>query len=108
MTSRRQVLQFGLAGAALLPVATYARASPDASDDVALYKLIVDERFPESLALARRRYGPSAPLSIIRGDVTALWYHDCTSRGRSVPSRSPGSRPSSRCSAWRCSPEMPG
>ena len=76
MTSRRHVLQFGLAGAALLPVATYARAWPDASDDVALYKLIVDERFPESLALARRRYGPSAPLTIIRGDVTSLWYED--------------------------------
>jgi hypothetical protein len=75
MTSRRQVLQIGLTGAALLPFARYADAWPAAAD-AAFYLVIFDARFPKSRQLAGTIAGAFAPLAAIRGDVTALWYHD--------------------------------
>jgi len=76
MTSRRQVLQIGLTGAALLPVARYADAWPAAADAEPFYLVIFDARFPKSRQLAGTIAGAFAPLAAIRGDVTALWYHD--------------------------------
>ena len=74
MTSRRQVLQIGLTGAALLPVAAYADAWPVQKDRP--YTVVFDERFSKSRVLAGELAGPFAQLAAIRGDVTALWYHD--------------------------------
>jgi hypothetical protein len=84
MTSRRQILQVGLTGAALLPLATYANAWPGSSSSPTgrlqapelFHTVVFDERFPLSRALARAIAGPSTPLAAIRGDVTALWYHN--------------------------------
>lgn len=81
MTSRRQVLQIGLTGAALLPVAAYADAWPVHKDRPYTqkdrpYTVVFDERFSKSRALARELAGPFAQLAAIRGDVTALWYHE--------------------------------
>jgi hypothetical protein len=76
MTSRRQVLQIGLTGAALLPVARYASAWLSTAEAEPFYAVIFDERFPKSRLLASEIAGPSATLAAIRGDVTALWYHD--------------------------------
>ena len=76
MTSRRQILQIGVTGAALLPVARYADAWPAAAEAEPFYVVVFDARFPKSRHLAGVVAGPSARLAAIRGDVTALWYHD--------------------------------
>jgi len=75
------MLQIGLTGAALLPVVAYAgwpvqkdRPYVAAQKDRP-YTVVFDERFSKSRALARELAGPATPLTAIRGDVTALWYH---------------------------------
>ena len=90
MTSRRQMLQIGLTGAALLPIARYADAWPGSSSPDGLYAVVFDERFTKSRALAREIAGPSTPLATIRGDVTALWYHDLYFAWQKRPERIAG------------------
>lgn len=75
------MLQIGLTGAALLPIAMYADAWAGAWGaeplyTEPLYMAVFDERFPKSRALAGELAGPFTPLAAVRGDVTALWYHD--------------------------------
>jgi hypothetical protein len=83
MTSRRDVLRIGVAGAVLLPFdwleAWWARARDP------LYKFIFDERFPTSVALARDVNGRGIRIHGIRGDVTALWYSDLYFRWKDGP-----------------------
>jgi hypothetical protein len=83
MTGRRAFLQIGLAGAVLLPLAAArgVRLEPEATFDgpaapVPLYKVIFDERFPASVAFALDVNRRGIPMHGIRGDITALWYHD--------------------------------
>jgi hypothetical protein len=73
MTSRREFLQIGLAGGVLLPLATPWTLS---AAPIPFYKAIVDERFPAAVAFARDWSQHGVPIHQIRGDVTALWYHD--------------------------------
>jgi hypothetical protein len=53
---------------------------------LALHKVIFDSRFAESRAFGQAAAGAGRQTAAIRGDVTALWYHDlrllwATSRG---------------------------
>jgi hypothetical protein len=73
MTSRREFLQAGLAGAALLAVP----ALPALIDSHRrFYKAIFDRRFPEGVVFGRDMRSRGVPTHAITGDVTMLWYQD--------------------------------
>ncbi len=85
MTSRRELLKVGLAASAL-PLAGAAIAAPsERPEAVALYKVLYDTRFPESVAFARRvaEYGYS--VHAMQGDMTRFWYDDLYHRWRQGP-----------------------
>ena len=87
MTSRRQFL-WRLTGAMMFTRAVAPGVPwPEASADATLYKVIVDERFAASARFARHFSGRGIPVRSIRGDVTALWFHDLHFHWRS--SRAP-------------------
>jgi len=76
MTSRRELLQIGLTGSALLALSPLINGAIASAPPARLYKAIYDERFPSSLAFARELDRQGVHVHGIRGDVTALWYHD--------------------------------
>jgi hypothetical protein len=90
MTNRRQFLQIGIAASAL-PFAT--RAARAAGVDVRtngvqsleLYKIVYDNRFPESVAFARRAVTLGVATHAIEGDMTKLWYDDLYHRWAERP-----------------------
>ena len=85
MTTRREFLQAGIAASAL-PVAIGGLASDSAADPqpissaqtapVSFYTAVFDERFPESIAFAAEMARLGVPTHGIKGDMTALWYHE--------------------------------
>jgi hypothetical protein len=81
MASRREFLQAGLA-ASLLPVAASAAGSAAEASNPPLpyYKVIVDERFPASVAYGKEWKTRGAAVYAIRGDITDLWFHDLDHR----------------------------
>jgi hypothetical protein len=92
MTSRRDVLRMGVAGAVLLPLASPKASapattrSPDMLDNLDnVYRVIFDERFPASVAFALDVNRRGIPIHGIRGDITALWYHDLYFHWRNEP-----------------------
>jgi hypothetical protein len=76
MTSRRDFLQIGIAGGMLLPFAAFGDYIALSEAHPPLYKAIFDERFPLSVAFARKMTSRGIAVHGIRGDITALWYHD--------------------------------
>ena len=50
-----------------------------------LYKVIYDERFPASVAFADQARRHGLPVHGIRGDITALWFHDLDLRWKQGP-----------------------
>lgn len=50
-----------------------------------LYKVIFDERFPASVAFADHVRREGMPVHGIRGDITALWFHDLDLRWKQGP-----------------------
>jgi hypothetical protein len=81
---RREFLQVGLAAAAALPFAAL-HASRASAAPAALYKAIFDERFPAGRAFAVDSKRRGVATHAIRGDVTALWYHDLYYTWRNGP-----------------------
>jgi hypothetical protein len=95
MTNRRQFLRIGLAAGAL-PLASraaLATGAPAASTrtppagaaeqgSVALYKVVYDSRFAESVAFAQRAAALGLPVHGIEGDITSLWFHELDQRWR--------------------------
>jgi hypothetical protein len=77
MASRREFLQAGLA-ASLLPVV--GSASEASNAPLPYYKVIVDERFPASVAFGVEWKARGAAVHAIRGDITDLWFHDLDHR----------------------------
>jgi hypothetical protein len=53
--------------------------------DTRLYKVIFDERFPASVAFADQVRREGLPVHGIRGDITALWFHDLDLRWKQGP-----------------------
>ena len=50
-----------------------------------LYKVIFDERFPASVAFADQARRSGQAVHGIRGDITALWFHDLDLRWKQGP-----------------------
>jgi hypothetical protein len=85
MTSRREILKAGLAASAL-PLAGAAFAtSNERPEAVALYKILYDSRFAESVAFAARAAEHGHAVHAMRGDVTRFWYDDLYHRWREGP-----------------------
>jgi hypothetical protein len=77
MASRREFLQAGLA-ASLIPVV--GSASEASNPPLPYYKVIVDERFPASVAFGVEWKARGAAVHAMRGDITDLWFHDLDHR----------------------------
>lgn len=89
MASRREFLQFGIAASAL-PIAGTGGLSSDllTSDEPArmpLYKVVFDERFPDSVAFGVEMKRLGVPAHGIRGDITDFWLHDLDPRWKKGP-----------------------
>ncbi len=94
MATRRQFLQAGIAASALpfaAPAFPSAEPVPDAPLAVpsppptAFYKVVFDERFPESVAFAAEMKRLGATIHGITGDMTDLWYHDLRAQWQTDP-----------------------
>jgi hypothetical protein len=83
MASRREFLQVGIAAAVLPLAASVNGSAPDERLDI--YKVVVDERFPSSLAFGAEMQKSGAPVHVIRGDITDLWFHDLYHRWKQGP-----------------------
>lgn len=84
-TSRREILKAGLAASAL-PLAAGALAAPnERREAVALYKVLYDTRFPESVAFATRAAEHGHTVHAMQGDMTRFWYDDLYHRWRQEP-----------------------
>src|SRR5262245_59032579 len=83
MTSRREILQIGVAASAL-PWAAYASAvgRPEPADAVPLYKVVYDARFSAGMEFARRAAALGHAVHAIDGDMTRFWYDDLYHRWR--------------------------
>jgi hypothetical protein len=94
MTTRREFLQAGIA-ASSVPIAAGVFASDEPTTAESLtsvpltpmpfYKVVFDERFPDSVAFAdaMKRLGVSA--HGIKGDMTDLWYRDLYPQWQKAP-----------------------
>jgi hypothetical protein len=91
MPSRRAFLHLAIGGTALIPLTTgqiwasrlATVGGSEGPDD--LCKFVFDERFDASVAAARRHERRGVAVYGIRGDVTALWYHDLYHRWKRGP-----------------------
>lgn len=86
MTTRRHLLQAGLAASAL-PIAARAGIAHTAPHDAAvpLYKVLYDTRFAASAAFGKRAGARGFAVHGIAGDVTRVWYDDLFFRWRREP-----------------------
>src|SRR5688500_11585373 len=86
MTSRREVLQAGLAASAW-PIAARAdlSAPQHAAATVPIYKVLYDTRFPASVEFARRAAVRGLAVHAMAGDMTRFWYDDLYHRWRREP-----------------------
>jgi hypothetical protein len=83
MSTRREFLQYGFVATSLPFIA--AAAVERELLTTPLYKVIFDERFPASVAFANQVKSEGLPVHGIRGDITALWFHDLDLRWRQGP-----------------------
>ncbi len=88
MGTRRDFLQLGIAASAL-PFAEAARLSmstiPAAPSRMPFYKVVFDERFPDSVTFARQMQKLGATVHGITGDITDFWYHELHHRWTNAP-----------------------
>ncbi len=89
MASRREFLQIGVAALAL-PIS--ARGVSPAIAGLAgeparvpLYKVVFDERFPASRKFADEAKSLGVSIHGMKGDITALWFHDLYARWKQGP-----------------------
>ena len=88
MTSRREVLQVGLAASVMLPLGARARSVAVGAarvETVTLYKVLYDTRFAASVAFARRAAASGVAVHAMTGDMTRFWYDDLYHRWRQGP-----------------------
>lgn len=76
MVTRRDVVLGGIATTSLPLLAVAAMKPAAAQREPRYYKVIYDERFPESVAFANRAGARGLAVHAIQGDMTAVWYHD--------------------------------
>ena len=85
MTTRRKLMQVGLA-ASVLPadlIADAAKAQPRAP--LAIHRAIYDERFEAGRAFALQARQRGWTVRAIRGDVTDLWFNELSVRWKQGP-----------------------
>ncbi len=89
MASRREFLQIGVAALAL-PIS--ARGVSPAIAGLAgeparvpLYKVVFDKRFPASRKFADEAKSLGVSIHGMKGDITALWFHDLYARWKQGP-----------------------
>jgi hypothetical protein len=86
MANRREFMVAGALAAGAAPIAHaegVAAAIPERNAD--LYTVVYDERFPDSVAFARRARVQGLRVSAIQGDITRLWYDDLYHRWKMGP-----------------------
>jgi hypothetical protein len=78
VTSRRRFLQIGITATAwpLASKAAVAAGLDVGTSSLAIYKVVVDERFAESVEFGGRANGLGLDVQAISGDMTRLWYDD--------------------------------
>ncbi len=82
MTTRREFLQAGIAASALPAIGGLPsdrspdQSTADATPAVSFHTAVFDERFPESVAFAAEMARLGVATRGIKGDMTALWYHE--------------------------------
>jgi hypothetical protein len=82
MSNRREFIVTGMAGAGAVALPSFAwSAEPPAR----LYAVIYDQRFPDSVAFARKARSLGHNARAIAGEVTALWYDDLHHRWKDGP-----------------------
>jgi hypothetical protein len=74
MISRRDFIVSGTL--ATLSPCLHAASSTLELPHLPYHSLIYDDRFEEAVAFGRAAVDAGLPVSAIRGDVTALWYHN--------------------------------
>jgi hypothetical protein len=89
MASRREFLQFGIAASAL-PITGAGNLSSEVLNSgepagVPLYKVVFDERFPDSVAFGVEMKRLGVPTYAIQGDITDFWLHDLDPRWKKAP-----------------------
>ena len=90
MTTRRDFLQLALT-APLLPTSLRLPLFDSRTDSLAhaqldaLYTVLCDERFGESVAFAEDMSKRGTPLTRFRGDITDFWYGDLSVRWKAAP-----------------------
>jgi hypothetical protein len=90
MTTRRDFLQLALTAPLLpaslrLPVFNGRSDSPAHAQIDALYTVLCDERFVESVAFAEDMSKRGALVTRFRGDITDFWYGDLSVRWKAAP-----------------------
>jgi hypothetical protein len=96
MTTRREFLQAGIAASAATPIAAgvFASDNPTMSElsasalslpPMPFYKVVFDERFPDSVAFAAEMKRLGVAVHGIRGDMTDFWYHELYPQWRKSP-----------------------
>jgi hypothetical protein len=86
MTTRRQILRYGVSATALPVAARAASVVTTASSPVlSIYAAVFDARFEASKAFARRSESLGLATRAFDGDMTAVWYHDLYHRWREGP-----------------------
>ena len=86
MTTRRDFLHIAMS-APLLPASLRWPLSDGGADNLiadphanALYTVLCDERFAESVAFAGEMSRRGTPVTRFRGDITDFWYRDLSQR----------------------------
>lgn len=90
MVKRRRLVQSAFAASALsiiknpVPSAS-THASTGTPSSIAIYKVIYDERFPESVGFANEIKKSGIPVHGIKGDMTDVWYNDFYNQWQKSP-----------------------
>jgi hypothetical protein len=72
---------------AVFPIVAWASAAAPQpiGSPVSFYKVVVDQRFPASVAFGAEMTRLGAPVHSTQGDITDLWFHDLDLRWQQGP-----------------------
>jgi hypothetical protein len=95
MTTRREFLQAGIAASAVpmtagafisdKPTMPKPSASAAPLSPMPFYKVVFDERFPDSVTFASEMKRLGVAIHGIKGDMTDLWYHELQPQWQKSP-----------------------
>jgi hypothetical protein len=85
MGTRRDFLQLGIAATALPLTGANLSSSMSTPPVMPFYKIVFDERFPDSVAFARQMQRLGATVHGITGDITDFWFNELHARWAKRP-----------------------